>query len=72
MAETDSTVFFGKNDAGVTLVRELGPKCGVIRRVRFHQASHFSARTLAGEELARAVFQKFLALTQTELHGVSP
>src|SRR5271154_5589953 len=69
--EADSAVLLRENDASVTLVRELGPESGVIYRVRFHQAPHFSAGTFTGEKLARAVFQKFLAFTQTKLHGVS-
>ncbi len=69
-AEADAAVLFRKNDAGVALVGELGPKRGVVGGVRFHQAAHFGAGTFAGEEFARAVFQKFLAFAQSELHGV--
>src|ERR1700733_9930379 len=71
-AQANPAVCFGKNDAGVALVGELGPKIGVVGRVRFHQAAHFCAGTFAGEEFARTVFQKFLTFTQAELHGGSP
>src|SRR5580704_4158856 len=59
-SKTDSAVLLWKNDAGVTLVGELRPKCGVVCAIRIHKASHFGARTLAGEKLACAVFEKFL------------
>jgi hypothetical protein len=71
-AEANAAVCLRKNDAGVALVGEFGPKRGVVRGVGLHQAAHFRAGTFAGEEFARAVFQEFLTFTQSELHGVSP
>ena len=62
-AEADSAVGFRKNDAGVALVGEFGPERGVVGGIGFHQTAHFRAGTFAGEEFARAVFQKFLAFT---------
>jgi len=53
------------------LVGELRPKRGVIRGIRSQQAPHLRAGALTSEELARAVSQKFLTLSQTELHGGS-
>ena len=71
-SEGNAAEFFGKDNAGVTLLRKFGPQVRAEGGIGLHETPDFGHGALAGKELAGAVTKKFLAFVQSKLHRIFP